>query len=132
MIFSPTKWLITFLALLQLVAPLMHAHASGEPSDHGVHIPGLEHFSINNNEPDSLVLQHPLCNEATVVSVGAAIKQSKVFSNKTPAFSLPTEVFKFSIVINQLAHIDAQYPQKNYIATAHYTLLPTRAPPLKI
>lgn len=132
MIFSPTKLLITLLALLQLLAPLMHAHASGEPSDHGVHIPRLEHFNVKNNTSDSLALQYPLSNESTIVSVGAAIKQSKLFSNKTPVFSLPTEFFTFKPVINPAPLFDAKYPQINHIATAHYALLPSRAPPPKI
>jgi len=42
MIFSLRPFLVTFLVLLQFIAPLVHAHTSEKFSSQGLHIPGLE------------------------------------------------------------------------------------------
>jgi hypothetical protein len=48
------KFLVIFLAILQLIAPLVHAHAGEEVSDVGLHVPGLERYGV---EYDALVSQ---------------------------------------------------------------------------
>jgi hypothetical protein len=46
--------LIVLIALLQLVAPLVHAHSSGmQTVALGVHLPGLEFIAANNNMPSA-------------------------------------------------------------------------------
>jgi hypothetical protein len=42
MIFSLRPFLVTFLVLLQFIAPLVHAHTGEKFSSQGLHIPGLE------------------------------------------------------------------------------------------
>lgn len=44
--------LIIFIALLQLVAPLVHAHASNaQAATRGIHLPGLEFINAGKNLP---------------------------------------------------------------------------------
>ncbi|MDD1605282.1 MAG: hypothetical protein LUP96_01080 [Methylococcaceae bacterium] len=44
MTLSLRPFLVTFLVLLQFIAPLVHAHTSEQISSQGVHIPGLEAY----------------------------------------------------------------------------------------
>jgi hypothetical protein len=45
MIFSFRPFIVTFLVLLQFVAPLVHAHTSEKFSSTGLHVPGLESYA---------------------------------------------------------------------------------------
>jgi hypothetical protein len=49
MIFSLRPFLVTFLVLLQFIAPLVHAHTSEKILSQGLHIPGLEVYA--HSEP---------------------------------------------------------------------------------
>ncbi|MCK5828692.1 MAG: hypothetical protein KAH20_00125 [Methylococcales bacterium] len=132
MFLSPTKLLTTLLVLLQLIAPLMHVHASGESFDNGIHLPGLEHFSVTNDSPTFLPINHPLTDEHTIISIGAAIKQNKILSDSSQVFYLLNSIFTLNSVINRVSIFDSLYYHQNHISTAHYTLLPSRASPTKI
>jgi len=46
------KFTVIFLAMLQLIAPLVHAHAGEKDSDFGLHVHGLEMHGV---EHDTLV-----------------------------------------------------------------------------
>ncbi|CAA9889509.1 conserved exported hypothetical protein [Candidatus Methylobacter favarea] len=48
------KFLILLLAMLQLIAPLVHAHAGEKTWSFGLHVPGLELYGI---EHDGAMLQ---------------------------------------------------------------------------
>jgi hypothetical protein len=53
MIFSLRPFLVTFLVLLQFIAPLVHAHTGEQISSQGLHIPGLEVYG-RSVSPDAL------------------------------------------------------------------------------
>jgi hypothetical protein len=62
------KSTVIFLAILQLIAPLVHAHV-GEKSDltpnsglASLHVPGLERYTINRDEPTSQLASY--CDSA--------------------------------------------------------------------
>lgn len=40
--------IVVFLAMLQLIAPLVHAHAGEKIPDLGLHVPGLEAYGAKN------------------------------------------------------------------------------------
>lgn len=40
------KFTVIFLAILQLIAPLVHAHAGEKISSLGLHVPGLEMYGV--------------------------------------------------------------------------------------
>lgn len=42
------KFTVIFLAILQLVAPLVHAHAGEKVSSLGLHVPGLERYDAEH------------------------------------------------------------------------------------
>ncbi|MGR9036550.1 MAG: hypothetical protein ACU83O_08175 [Gammaproteobacteria bacterium] len=53
MLLSNRSLLLIFLAVLQFIAPLVHAHA-GQHSPHlGLHIPGLESLNVSGDLPAS-------------------------------------------------------------------------------
>ncbi|MGR9013949.1 MAG: hypothetical protein ACU83U_09925 [Gammaproteobacteria bacterium] len=43
------KSTVIFLAILQLLAPLVHAHTGEKTSDLGLHVPGLEIYDVDHN-----------------------------------------------------------------------------------
>ena len=45
------KFIVIFLVLLQLIAPLVHAHAGEDISNTGLHVPGLEMYSVDRQSP---------------------------------------------------------------------------------
>jgi|APCry1669193181_1035450.scaffolds.fasta_scaffold09278_4 hypothetical protein len=129
MLLTLRKFLIIFLTILQLFAPLVHAHASDSHSNQGFHVPGLEDFS---SQHDSLAyLKAPAfhtCVDGVLVSVGLGLKQKE-----NPA------------IVNNNCYIVQQIPSlakpnlvsKSYDSTLDQSLLlalvtsspPTRAPP---
>lgn len=74
------KITVLILALLQFAAPLVHAHSGVQSDGLGVHIPGLESWSVGTNE-DSLSSgnsQFPL--KSCLVAVSTAIQQKQPVS----------------------------------------------------
>ena len=49
MLTALNKFLFILLAMLQLVAPLVHAHTAGEFYESGLHVPGLEQFTYSDD-----------------------------------------------------------------------------------
>ena len=52
------KFLVIFLAMLQLFVPLVHAHTGNKASDLGLHVPGLEMFGVDHEALMSEALSH--------------------------------------------------------------------------
>ena len=46
--------LLIYLATLQFIAPLVHAHAGQQSAFFGLHVPGLEAFGASNNSSASV------------------------------------------------------------------------------
>lgn len=72
------KFLVIFLAILQLIAPLVHAHAGEKVSNLGLHVPGLEMYGV---EHDAFVFQavsHDSSSEGIIVGVDAGMKDKQV------------------------------------------------------
>ncbi|MDO9047037.1 MAG: hypothetical protein Q7U66_04775 [Methylobacter sp.] len=72
------KFLFIFLAILQLIAPLVHAHAGEKNSDFGLHIHGLEMHGV---EHDALVfhaVNYDFSSEGIIVGIDAGMKSKQV------------------------------------------------------
>ena len=52
------KFLVIFLAMLQLFAPLVHAHTGNKASDLGLHVPGLEILGVDHEALMSQAASH--------------------------------------------------------------------------
>ncbi|MBF6650545.1 hypothetical protein [Methylobacter sp. BlB1] len=70
-------YLIFFLALLQLIAPLVHAHAGENLSNKGLHVPGLEMYTAEQHAFLSQPTNHIAGSEALIISVDAGIKHNQ-------------------------------------------------------
>ena len=71
------KILIIFLTILQLFAPLVHAHASESHSNQGLHVPGLERYS-SHHQSSTYIKAHSsfhACIDGVLVGVGLGLKQ---------------------------------------------------------
>lgn len=69
-------YLIFFLALLQLIAPLVHAHAGENLSNKGLHVPGLEMYTAGQHAFLSQPANHVSSSEALIIGVDAGIKHT--------------------------------------------------------
>ncbi len=125
---TPTHLLFLILALLQLVAPLVHAHTGEESSAQGLHLPGYEHYNVNHDTPEFHALSHACAEEHSIISVGTGIKHKKNASDPASQYCLPIERFEPNLTIH--SSLSPPHPlTQTPISAVHYFLLPSRAPP---
>ena len=74
------RFLIIVLTLLQLIAPLVHAHASEHILKQGLHVPGLE---LSGSEyfgliaPEIKSLQHNVSVDGMIVVIDLGVKRNQ-------------------------------------------------------
>jgi hypothetical protein len=117
MIFSLRPFLITFLVLLQFIAPLVHAHTSEKFSSQGVHIPGLEGYARSADSTQSTDTATALCEiisfcgniDGQVVGVDTGFNRdiaivmqrlSKIIADLAHDYYLPPHPAVFKTVIS--------------------------------
>ncbi len=121
------KSTVIFLVILQLLAPLVHAHAGEKGSDVGLHIHGLE---MHNVEHDTFVFQaieHDFHADGIVIGIAAGIKDKHVntadnshyLHQQAPLFN--TALFPFDINFSPQA--------QQFICRLFIPSLSPRAPP---
>lgn len=70
--------MLVLIALLQLVAPLVHAHSAGaQPFAKGIHLPGLEFISAANNMPGIHAEASHIDCCGILIDLCCGLKQSK-------------------------------------------------------
>jgi hypothetical protein len=76
---SIRTFLVIFLTILQFIAPLVHAHASGFSSNLGLHVPGLEQLGAKHDPllDELKALQYNVSADGLIVGVDAGLKQNK-------------------------------------------------------
>jgi hypothetical protein len=72
------KFAVIFLAVLQLIAPLVHAHTGEKISSHGLHVPGLEMYNVEHDTPAFLANSHDFSYVGVIVGVDAGMKDKKL------------------------------------------------------
>ncbi|MDD5410648.1 MAG: hypothetical protein PHF31_04420 [Methylobacter sp.] len=72
------KFLVIFLAILQLIAPLVHAHAGEKVPDLGLHVPGLEMYSVEHHAFVSQAVSYDSSSDGMIVGVDAGMKDRQV------------------------------------------------------
>jgi hypothetical protein len=84
------KSLILVLAMLQLFAPLVHAHTGDKNFNQGLHVPGLEPYLKNQDAPVFQDVNLDWDSEGLLVVVGAGIKnpQDIAVENANSSFAL--------------------------------------------
>ncbi|MDO9170110.1 MAG: hypothetical protein Q7U18_13620 [Methylobacter sp.] len=95
------KFTVIFLAILQLIAPLVHAHAGEKMPGFGLHIHGLEMHSDDHDDHAFQAVSHDFSSEGIIVGVAAGMKDKQVTMLADPDNShyLPQQspVFKAAI-----------------------------------
>jgi hypothetical protein len=76
---TPRKFLVIFLTILQFIAPLVHAHASEQCLQLGLHVPGLESYGDEHN---TLIVpmktsQFNVHVDGMIVGVDTGLKQNQ-------------------------------------------------------
>jgi len=72
------KSTVILLAILQLIAPLVHAHAGDKVSDLGLHVPGLEIYGVEHAEKMFQTVNYDSHSEGILVGVDAGMKDKQV------------------------------------------------------
>ncbi len=124
------KPLIFLLAMLQLFAPLVHAHSGEKIFNQGLHIPGLEAFYSGN---DTSVIEHVNLGsdtEGLLIMVDAGI-------NNPQDFIAAVDTIEFGILPSSQLHVSALPIADNNFSPhppvfgfqRFFSTLPSRAPP---
>ena len=76
---TPRKFLVIFLTILQLIAPLIDAHASENNLKQGLHVPGLESYGFKYNVLDTQMktFQYNVSLDGMIIDVDTGIKQNQ-------------------------------------------------------
>ena len=126
------KFLIIFLTILQLFAPLVHAHASDSHTNQGFHVPGLEHYSSRHESSAYIKARSSLnaCVDGVLVGVGLGLKQklNATQFNTDNSYSLPMQISHLSRVVLPLKIYDSGQRQP-LVARLLASPPPSRAPP---
>jgi hypothetical protein len=72
------RFTVILLAILQLVAPLVHAHAGDKVSDLGLHVPGLEIYGADYDFPIAQEVSYDFSSEGILVGIDTGIKDKQV------------------------------------------------------
>lgn len=120
--------LIILLVLLQLVAPLVHAHSGQQESPEGIHLPGLEF--VNDQEIDvvfSTASAHSNY-DGTIISISSGIQYKKLSSVSLEKVFLLTKVnqhHKADCLLQLTCRLEEIIIQHNFYLRPGYP----RAPP---
>jgi hypothetical protein len=128
------KILVIVLALLQLVAPLVHAHTSDDLPGAGLHIPGLELYSATQDLPEIQALLRASTNECLTIEIDAGIHYEPADFNidhlQDEACFLYQDGFSNHQVL--LSHQINFSPHRQHLISLAFVLSPLapRAPPI--
>ncbi len=115
MISSLRPFLVSFLVLLQFIAPLVHAHTSEKVLSQGLHIPGLEVYARSTDEivsNDAFLCKTSGfcgCIDGQVVGVDTGVHREtaiatqrlykKIITDADHGYCLPSATFKTAISV---------------------------------
>jgi len=132
MLKQPRQILLILLALIQFVAPLVHAHTNTTSASFGLHVPGLETYSTDDLAQflsASSQLDH---SEGLMVGVDVGMRQNLADSqsDEQPMVVLPS---KLVIKSPQLLAFDVNFsPQlPGFLPQLLFSLQSPRAPPFQ-
>lgn len=80
--------LVLFLMLLQLAAPLVHAHVDDSNPNYGLHLHEFESIQYQANTPFFAAQDSIHALQSSIVDMGAAIKLQKSSDDPSPVYFL--------------------------------------------
>lgn len=134
------KFTVIFLAILQLFAPLVHAHAGENVPDLGLHVPGLEVYDVERDASVSQAVSHdfsqgrigsrPIATlpavEGIIVGVDAGLKAAS--SDLDNSHYLHQQAPVFNVLISPF-DINFSPQQTQIVCRLFIPSLSPRAPP---
>jgi hypothetical protein len=75
---SLRKFAVIFLSVLQLIAPLVHAHTGEKISTQGLHVPGLEMYNVEHDAQAFQASSHDFRSIGVIVGVDAGMKDKNL------------------------------------------------------
>ncbi len=128
----PRRFLFIFLTLLQVIAPLVHAHTNHSFANSGLHVPGLESYGVSQFS----VLRPTVSNygdDGMLIMVDTGFRQNQASSmdDANDCFTLPLQP---RIVKSTLSTFDANFSPHFplFFTRLNLSLQAPRAPPLAI
>jgi hypothetical protein len=119
-------WLSILLMLLQLAAPLIHAHKNGSDFDGVFHLPEFEQINLLLDQNTSFFVATTQNDE--IVTVGTAIKVKFQTLKNEPLNSFVLTLFFITVTRNSLRQLLNQIaPQTDF---RFFHLSAPRAPPV--
>lgn len=146
MTFSLRPFLVTFLVLLQCIAPLVHAHTSEKVLSQGLHIPGLEVYSRSVSFNSTVSVTATLCHvsafcsdiDGQIVGVDTGFSREvamqrlyKILADLHPSYYLPAHTIVFKPVNFTFVPISPRLSVP-LVCQLAYSAHSPRAPPLHV
>lgn len=144
MIFSSRLFIVTFLVLLQFIAPLVHAHTSEKILSQGLHIPGLETYSQSTAQGITPSVMAMSCKvslfcgnlEGQVVGIDAGVSRNatlqrleKIIADLDVDYFLPPSAPVFKAGVSAVTIIPST-PTAPLVYQLVYSPYSPRAPPV--
>ncbi|QBC29589.1 hypothetical protein U737_23220 [Methylomonas sp. LW13] len=125
------QFLVMFLLLLQVAAPLVHAHIGRDAMKGGLHLHEFEVLHIDHDgDPALMAVEHDLQTQNSIVNLGSAIKQQQWLDRLAPVFYLLDSVVADLAVTRQIEAIKFSPHIPLFAPDPVLSHNPSRAPPL--
>lgn len=83
------QFLVMLLVLLQVLAPLVHAHVGEDANRQGLHLHGFEAWHIDQSDGAGLMaVNQDLQGQSAIVNIGSAIKRQQLLDQPVPVLLL--------------------------------------------
>lgn len=132
MILTLRRYLLILLGLLQLVAPLVHAHSGNHFARFGLHLPNLEIYSAadKQSKPVFQSVDDLLAQDNAIVSISTGIQnQQNDADDLSPLLYFPPHPVTVSVALSSCVVIFHPPPQYSVKTLVHSPQSP-RAPPV--
>ena len=132
MILPLRRYLLVLLGLLQLVAPLVHAHSGNNFAKFGLHLPNFEIYSAadNQNSPAFQSTDYSACLNDAIVGISTGIQnQQNNADDLLPLIYFPPVPFVFSPALS-CCKINFSPQLEQNSKTPVYSAQSPRAPPV--
>jgi hypothetical protein len=121
------RFTVIFLAILQLIAPLVHAHAGEKVSDLGLHVPGLEMYGVDESSMSQAV-SYDFSSEGIIVSIDAGMKDKQADAGLDNSHYLYQQAPVFNAVLSPF-DINFSPQSQQFVCRLPIPSLSPRAPP---
>ncbi|OAI07410.1 hypothetical protein A1353_06940 [Methylomonas methanica] len=123
------QFLVVFLLLLQVAAPLVHAHVGRDAAPGGVHLHEFEALHSSHDGPGFMTVDHDLQVQSGVVNLGAAIKRQQLLDRLTPVIYMIVSSAADFAIMPQIGVVDFSPHTPLFAPDPLLSHNPSRAPP---